>query len=194
MPKYKTALVTGGAGFIGSHVADALIARRIKVMVVDDLSRGKRENVNPNATFVKLSLNNPQFPALLKRVKPDVIFHLAAQIDLRWSVEHPLADAQTNIMGTLAIVEAARDGFVKKVVYSSTGGPMYPASLRPPYGEHIAADPISPYAISKRACEMYLTFMHQTYGVPYVALRYANVYGPRQDAKGEAGVVAVFSR
>lgn len=191
--KYKTALVTGGAGFIGSHIVDALIARRIKVYVVDDLSTGSVKNVNPNAHFTKLSVVSPAFAGYLKRVKPDVIFHLAAQINLRQSVVEPFRDANINIMGTLTIAHLAGTLGVKKIVYSSTGGPMYPETARLPYSERTPPGPIAPYAISKRAGEMYLHYAYQVHGVPYVALRYANVYGPRQNAQGEAGVISIFT-
>ncbi|NQV90620.1 NAD-dependent epimerase/dehydratase family protein [Candidatus Uhrbacteria bacterium] len=191
--KYQVALVTGGAGFIGSHVVDALIRRRLKVYVVDDLSTGFQKNVNPNAHFTKLSILSPQFPAYLKRIKPDVIFHLAAQVNLRTSVDEPFGDAQTNAIGTLTIGHWAAKLGVKKVVYTSTGGPMYPDGARIPYSEKVAPAPISPYGISKLAGELYLNHVYQVHGVPFVALRYANVYGPRQSAKGEAGVISIFA-
>lgn len=193
MPKYTRALVTGGAGFIGSHIVDALIRRHVKVFVVDDLSTGRKENVNPNAGFTRISLLNPQFPGLLKRLRPDVVFHAAAHLDLRASVEDPAKDAEINIMGSLALFQAARKAGVKKIVFSSTGGPMYPGNVRPPWSEKVPAEPLSPYGISKRAAEMYLVFLNDVHGVPSVALRYSNVYGPRQNAHGEAGVVAIFA-
>ncbi|MCX6715178.1 MAG: NAD-dependent epimerase/dehydratase family protein [Candidatus Uhrbacteria bacterium] len=191
--KFKTALVTGGAGFIGSHLVDALVTKRIKVYVVDDLSSGQKSNVNPNANFTKLSVNAPAFIDYLKKIKPDVIFHLAAQINVRKSVLNPIEDAKTNIMGLLAILSVAKEIGVKKIVFSSSGGVMYPDTAKMPYAETIPAQPISPYGISKRASEMYLAFAHQLHGVPYVALRYANVFGPRQNAKGEAGVISMFA-
>jgi len=193
MPKYQRALVTGGAGFIGSQIVDALIRRHVKVFVVDDLSTGHKENLNPNAGFTKLSLLNPQFPSLLKRIRPDIIFHTAAHLDLRASILNPAKDAQTNIMGSLALMQEARKAGVKKIIFSSTGGPMYPGNVRPPWSEKVPAEPISPYGIAKRAAEMYFAFLHDVHGVPFVALRYSNVYGPRQNAQGEAGVVAIFA-
>lgn len=193
MPKYNTALVTGGAGFIGSHIADALIRRRIKVYVVDDLSTGNTKNVNPNAHFTKLSILSQQFPEYMKRVKPDVIFHTAAQINLRDSVKEPFHDARTNICGSLIVAHTAGKIGVKKIVYCSTGGPMYPESARLPWSEKVAPEPLSPYAISKRSAEMYFHYAYMMYGVSYVSLRYANVYGPRQNTKGEAGVISIFA-
>lgn len=191
--KYKTALVTGGAGFIGSHIVDALISRRIKVYVVDDLSSGNKLNVNPNATFTKLSVNAPAFADYLKKVKPEVIFHLAARINVRTSVEDPVRDAEVNIMGSLTIAKVAAEIGVKKIIFSSSGGVMYPEGSKFPYSEKIFPQPISPYGIAKRAAEMYFAFAHKTYDMPYVALRYANVFGPRQNAKGEAGVISIFT-
>ncbi len=190
--KYQTALVTGGAGFIGSHIVDALIRKRIKTYVVDDLSSGKVKNVNPNAHFTKMSILNPQFPAYLTKVKPDIIFHTAAHIDLRRSVIDPPHDARINVMGTLTIAHIAGKIGVKKIVFSSTGGALYPESIRPPHSEKVVPEPISPYGIAKRSAEMYLHYAYLVHGLQYVALRYSNVYGPRQSAKGEAGVIAIF--
>jgi UDP-glucose 4-epimerase len=194
MPKYKTALVTGGAGFIGSHIVDALIKRHIKVYVVDDLSTGSKSNVNPNATFYKLSVASPEFPNLLRKIKPEVVFHLAAQIDVRNSVADPPADARVNIMGTLAIAHTAGVAGVQKIIFTSSGGAMYPDTFKPPYTEKTPEDPLSPYAISKKTAEMYLQFEHRVHGTPVTILRLANVYGPRQALRGEAGVVALFAK
>lgn len=193
MPKkFQTALVTGGAGFIGSHIVDALVARRIKTYVVDDLSSGRLENVNPNAHFTKLSIINPQFPSFLVRVKPDIIFHCAAQINVRNSIIDPPNDANTNIMGTLILAHTAGKIGVKKIIFSSTGGAMYPETAKMPASEKTVPKPSSPYGISKRSAEMYLYHEYVVHGVPYVSLRYANVFGPRQNAKGEAGVITIF--
>jgi UDP-glucose 4-epimerase len=193
MPKYKTALVTGGAGFIGSHIVDALIRRRIKVYVVDDLSTGVKKNINPNAHFTKMSILSPLFPKLLKKIKPDIVFHLAAQVNLRNSVEDPPGDARINVMGSLTIAHECGKLGTKKIVYTSTGGPMYPEGARIPYSEKTPPAPISPYGISKRSAEMYFNYAYHVHGMPYVALRYANVYGPRQNAEGEAGVISIFA-
>ena len=190
--KHKVALVTGGAGFIGSHIGDALIKRRFKVYVVDDLSTGRKSNVNPNAHFTKLSIASPSLPKLIKRIKPDVVFHLAAQIDVRKAVKDPAADAQVNIMGMLRLAHACAETGCKKFIFSSTGGAIYPPAKKPPYSEAVEAGPISPYGISKRTGEMYLGFLQDIYGMPSVALRYANVYGPRQRHDGEAGGISIF--
>lgn len=195
MAKYKTALVTGGAGFIGSHMVDALIRRRVKVYVIDDLSTGSRKNLNPNATFYKMSVTDEAAAKLIARLKPDVIFHLAAQIDVRCSVEDPPSDAQVNVMGTLNIAHAAAKAGVKKFIFTSSGGAMYPDTHRPPYSEKTPDEPLSPYAIAKRSAEMYLDFEHRIHGLKYVVLRLANAYGPRQALRGGyAGVISVFAR
>lgn len=195
MAKYKTALVTGGAGFIGSHIVDALIRKRIKVYVIDDLSAGKKSNVNPNATFFKMSVLDPRLEKLVAKIKPDVVFHLAAKIDVRCSVEDPPSDARVNIMGTLHMAHAAAKAGVKKFVFTSSGGAMYSDDVRPPFSEALPADPVSPYGIAKRAAEMYLGFEHRIHGLRTVTLRLANVYGPRQAMSGPyAGVISKFSQ
>ncbi len=193
MTKYKIALVTGGAGFIGSHIVDALIRRRIKVYVVDDLSSGAVGNVNPNAHFTKISITSSQFVTYLKKLKPDVIFHCAAQVNVRHSLIDPPNDATINILGTIHLAHTAATIGVKKIIYSSTGGAIYPETAKMPASEQVVPQPSSPYGISKRTAEMYLHYEYQVHGMPYVALRYANVYGPRQNAKGEAGVITIFA-
>lgn len=193
--KYKRALVTGGAGFIGSHVVDALIKKHIKTYVIDDLSTGKKANVNPNAEFYKMSVTDPRVTKLIAKIKPDVVFHLAAQIDVRCSVEDPPSDAKINIMGTLHVAHASAKAGVKKFIFTSSGGAMFSDQVRPPYAESTPADPISPYGIAKRTAEMYLEFEHRIHGLPFVVLRLANVYGPRQRLSGGyAGVIAKFSQ
>jgi len=171
---------------------DALIKRRIKVYVVDDLSSGRKSNVNPNAHFTKMSILNPQFPKYLKRVSPDIIFHTAAHINLRESIIDPPSDAETNVLGTLKLAHHAGKIGVKKIVFSSTGGAMYSTDARIPTSEKVAPAPISPYGIAKRSGEMYLNFAYHVHGIEYIALRYANVYGPRQHAKSESGVISIF--
>ncbi len=195
MPKYKTALVTGGAGFIGSHIVDALIKKRIKTYVVDDLSAGKKANVNPNATFYKTSILHPGIPKLMEKIRPDVVFHLAAQIDVRKSVDNPAADAEINVLGTIRMAHAAAKSGTRKFVFTSSGGAMYSDAVRPPYAETLHADPVSPYGIAKRAGEMYLDFERRVHGLPVAVLRLANVYGPRQALSGAyAGVISKFSQ
>lgn len=194
MAKYKTALVTGGAGFIGSHIVDALIARHIRVYVIDDLSTGSLTNVNPNAKFFKMNVTDPKAAALVKRLKPDVMFHLAAQIDVRCSVADPPSDARTNILGTLSLAHAAGQAGVKKFIFTSTGGALFSDEIRPPYSEATPPCPISPYGIAKRSAELYLAYEHQMHGLPTVVLRLANAFGPRQGLRGEAGAISVFAR
>src|SRR3954454_2526543 len=182
-------VVTGGAGFIGSNVVDALLARGHDVHVLDDLSRGNRENVADGARLhvgdIRLDAD-----ALFADVQPDVCFHLAAQIDVRVSVERPDFDADVNVVGTLHVLEAARE-HGGKVVFSSTGGAIYGECDGPAPETHPRA-PLAPYGVSKLAAEEYLAAYNRLYGSAHVALRYGNVYGPRQDPHGEAGVVAIF--
>ena len=193
MSKNKKVLVTGGAGFIGSHIVDALIKRRIRVYVVDDLSSGKKSNLNPNARFYKMSITNPEFPKLVRRLKPDVIFHLAAHLDVSTSVVKPEKDAKINILGSLNVIQGANMAGTKKIIFTSTGGAMYSDNDRVPWSEKQRPCPMSPYAVAKRATELYLDYARVQYGIPYVVLRLANIYGPRQDFSNEGGVVAIFS-
>jgi UDP-glucose 4-epimerase len=180
------AIVTGGAGFIGSHVVDALLARGDDVLVLDDLSRGKRENV-PNAPVEVVDIREPlevHFDGA------EVCFHLAAQIDVRVAVQRPELDAQVNVLGTVNVLEAARRQGTQ-VVFASTGGAIY-GECDGPAREDAPREPISPYGVSKLAGEEYLAAFARLYDAAHVSLRYANVYGPRQDPHGEAGVVAIF--
>ena len=187
------ALVTGGAGFIGSHVAELFIANGWNVTVVDDLSSGKRENLPEKAEFHEIGVNTPEFTRLVSSGKFDVVAHLAAQIDVRKSVADPIADAQTNILGTLNLMETLRkSGAGTRVVFTSTGGVLYGDFNTPPNYETYPKDPESPYAISKLSIELYLAYYARVHGREYAALRFGNVYGPRQDPHGEAGVVAIF--
>jgi UDP-glucose 4-epimerase len=183
------AVVTGGAGFIGSHVVDALRARGDEVHVLDDLSRGRPENVARGARLREGDLRRDA-ETLLRNVRPDVCFHLAAQIDVRVSVERPDVDAGVNIIGTLRLLEGAR-AVGAKIVFSSTGGAIYGECNGPAAEEH-PRRPLAPYGVSKLAGEEYLAAYNRLYGSTHVSLRYANVYGPRQDPHGEAGVVAIF--
>ena len=191
-------LVTGGAGFIGSHVADALVDRGYDVHVLDDLSGGRRANVPASATFHELDIRSDEAADLIRREKFDALLHFAAQMDVRRSVADPRFDADVNVLGFLNLMEAGREAGLKKVVFASTGGAIYgepdPAiNDAGPQPEHHPQRPVSPYGITKLVTEKYLHFYETAYGVPYVALRFGNVYGPRQNPHGEAGVVAIFT-
>ena len=183
------AIVTGGAGFIGSHVADALIARGDEVHVVDDLSRGTPDNVSDQAELHVADIRKP-LDALFDKIEPDAVFHLGAQIDVRVSVADPVADATTNVLGTINVINAAKPHGAQ-VVFTSTGGAIY-GECEEPAPESSARLPLSPYGTSKLAAEEYLAMWNRLYGTSHVALRLGNVYGPRQDPHGEAGVVAIF--
>src|SRR6478672_4787015 len=183
------AIVSGGAGFIGSHVVDALLARGDEVHVLDDLSRGSRANVPPDATLHEGDIRTDA-ERVIDEVHPDLCFHLAAQADVRVSVERPDFDADVNVVGTLHVLEAARRNQTK-VVFSSTGGAIYGECDGPADEDH-AREPVAPYGVSKLGAEEYLAAYNRLYGSDHVSLRYGNVYGPRQDPKGEAGVVAIF--
>ena len=191
----QRALITGGAGFIGSHVADAFVAAQWDVTVADNLATGRRENVPDAATFVDIDVTSPDAIRLVRDGRFDVICHLAAQIDVRKSVADPVHDAAINVLGTLNIVEAVRasgGAGRTRVIFSSTGGALYGDFVSPPTVETAPKDPQSPYGIAKLSAEYYLAYYARLHALDTVALRYANVYGPRQDPHGEAGVVAIF--
>ena len=189
----RRALVTGGAGFIGSHVADLLIAEGFEVEIIDDLSSGNRANVPTDARFHELSVTSASARKIIVEGSFDVVVHLAAQIDVRKSVADPVFDANTNIIGTLNILEAMKQAGSKgRIVFTSTGGAIYGDFNTPPNVETYPKDPESPYAISKLATEYYLAYYGRLHGIEHVAVRFGNVYGPRQDPHGEAGVVAIF--
>ena len=186
-------LVTGGAGFIGSHTTDALVAAGHSVAVLDNLSAGKREQVNPAARFYQIDLREAdRVREAVAQERPEAIFHLAAQMDVRRSVADPVYDAQVNLVGMLNLMEAARVNGLRRVVFSSTGGAIYGEQEAYPCDEDHPTRPLSPYGVAKLATERYLFFYKVQYGIDYLAMRYANVYGPRQDPHGEAGVVAIF--
>ena len=187
-------LVTGGAGFIGSHVAEAYVQAGHEVFVVDNLSTGKRENLSAQARFVEADIQDLAVRQLIVQEKIEVISHHAAQMDVRRSVADPLYDARVNILGMLNVLEGAREARVKKFLFASSGGAIYGEQEAFPAAEEHPTAPVSPYGVSKRAGEHYLYFYRVEYGLPFVALRYANVYGPRQDPHGEAGVVAIFTQ
>jgi UDP-glucose 4-epimerase len=186
-------LVTGGAGFIASHVTDAFVAGGHQVAVVDDLSSGKRENLNPRATVYQLDVQDPAIADVFRREQPEALCHHAAQMDVRRSVADPVFDARVNILGLLNLLENGRHHGLKRVLFSSTGGAIYGEQDVFPCPETHKTEPLSPYGVAKLASERYLFFYSVTYGISYAALRYANVYGPRQNPHGEAGVIAIFT-
>jgi UDP-glucose 4-epimerase len=213
MNKKRKILVTGGAGFIGSHLVDALIERGHRVVVIDNLSTGKKENINPPRTcsggikFYKIDICSPKIGEIFKKEKPEICFHFAAQINVRKSVENPLFDAKVNILGSLNIIQ----NFIREIrsqirvnspklnsckfakfIFASTGGAIYGEAKKIPTPENYPENPISPYGIAKLTVENYLKFYKANFGLQFISLRFSNVYGPRQDPKGEAGVVAIF--
>lgn len=190
---HKRALVTGGAGFIGSHVSDALLADGWSVTVLDDLSSGKREQVPAAAQFEQADIRSAEAAKLVREGKFDLLCNLAAQMDVRRSVADPSFDADVNIRGSLNLIEAVRtSGHATRVIFASTGGAVYGDFVEPPNLETYEKNPESPYGIAKFAVELYLAYYARVHGMDYVALRFANVFGPRQDPHGEAGVVAIF--
>lgn len=186
-------LVTGGAGFIGSNLVDALIDKGHEVFILDNLSTGKKENLNSKANFVKADISDEKkVKKLFDKEKFDAVFHLAAQVDVGKSSADPVWDARQNIIGSVNILENAKNSGVKKIIFASTAA-VYGDTPNIPTKEEEQKNPASPYGIGKLATEKYLDYYFNTFKLPYVALRYANVYGPRQNSKGEAGVVAIFS-
>jgi len=186
-------LVTGGAGFIGSHLVDAYLSAGHQVAVVDDLSSGRRENVDPRAAFHQVDIRDPRIAEVFAAEKPDLVNHHAAQIDVRKAVDYPRLDVEVNVLGTIAVLEQCVKFGVGKVIFASTGGAIYGELETLPADEGHPVRPLSPYGIDKHMGEHYLRFYHETRGLQFAALRYANVYGPRQDPRGEAGVVAIFA-
>jgi UDP-glucose 4-epimerase len=188
----KRILVTGGAGFIASHVADQLVAAGHDVAVVDNLSIGKREYVPAAAQFYPYDIRSPETVALIRRWRPQVIVHHAAQMSVQVSVSDPILDAQENILGSLNLFQAAAQARVGKIIFASTGGAIYGDEAPLPAREDDRPRPEAPYGIAKLAVEHYMHFYQREHGIIPIALRYANVYGPRQNGQGEAGVVAIF--
>jgi len=184
-------LVTGGAGFIGSHTVDLLIAREHEVVVVDDLSTGRRENVHPEAVLVEMDIADPELSTLFSSDRFDAVVHLAAQPSVPRSIQEPLYDGRVNILGTINLLECCRHSGVGRFVFASSAA-VYGDPERVPIPETAATRPLSPYGLTKLTAESYLRLYHDLFGLETVALRYANVYGPRQDALGEAGVVCLF--
>ena len=194
----KKAVVTGGAGFIGSHVVDALVGRGVEILIIDSLTSGSEKNVQGAKAKGKVSLiksdicSKDAFDAICE-FKPETIFHLAAQMDVRRSVKEPSFDAEKNIVGTVNLLEAARQAGTKQFVFSSTGGAIYGEQESFPADELHPNRPESPYGVSKKGAELYLEYFARFYGLQTISLRYSNVYGPRQNPHGEAGVVAIFT-
>jgi UDP-glucose 4-epimerase len=185
-------VVTGGAGFIASHIVDAYIQLNHEVYIIDDLSTGQTRNLNSRAQVYNLDIADPKAGRLIAEIKPHVLNHHAAQMDVRRSVADPTFDARVNIIGFINLLEACKDAGVKRVIFSSSGGAVYGDREPIPATEAHETLPLSPYGVSKLTGELYLGYYSVAFGLPYVALRYANVYGPRQSTKGEAGVVAIF--
>ncbi len=185
-------LVTGGAGFIGSHVVDAYLAQGHEVIVLDDLSTGKKENLNPSAKFYEMDIQDENLIDVFEREQPEVVNHHAAQIDVRKSVIDPKFDARANILGTINVLEACVKCKVKKIIFASSGGAVYGEPQYLPVDEVHPKRPISPYGVSKLSGEFYIQAYHDVHGLKFTILRYGNVYGPRQDPLGEAGVIAIF--
>ena len=186
-------LVTGGAGFIGSHVVDLFVAQGYEVVIVDDLSTGRASNLSPAAKFYQVDIRSPQLREVFEAEKPDYVSHHAAQMDVRRSVAQPLFDADINILGSINLLEIAKDFQIKRFVYISTGGAVYGEPETLPCDESHPINPICQYGASKHTVEHYLYMYHVNYGLKYTVLRYPNVFGPRQDPHGEAGVVAIFT-
>jgi len=185
-------LVTGGAGFIGSHVVDGYIQAGHDVLVVDNLSSGKRSNINPQALFYEMDIRSPEMAELIGKERPDVVNHHAAQMSVPDSVSDPLLDADINIKGLLNILESCAGHKIGKIIFISSGGAIYGEASEYPTSEGCLPQPLSPYAVTKYASEHYLAFYNHQYGLDFTTLRYANIYGPRQIPHGEAGVVAIF--
>ena len=185
-------LITGGAGFVGSHLADRLLADGDDVVVIDDLSSGSRENLDSRVNFYEIDIQDPKIAGIFEKERPDFVFHLAAQIDVRKSVENPIEDAKINLLGTLNVLENAVKSDARKVIFASTGGAIYGDTDIFPTPEIHCEQPLSPYGIHKLAAEKSLFFYKKVSGLDYTILRMSNIYGPRQSVKGEAGVMAIF--
>jgi len=186
-------VVTGGAGFIGSHIVDAYLGRGWRVTVIDNLSTGDRRNVNPRATLREFDIRDVRLREVILELGPDIVSHHAAQMDVRHSVADPAFDAEVNVVGSVRLLQASVDAAVKRFIFASSGGAIYGEPVAVPQHETHPAVPLSPYGCAKLAVEHYLDYFRIVHGLSSVALRYANVYGPRQNAKGEAGVIAIFA-
>lgn len=188
-------LVTGGAGFIASHIVDAYIKDGHEVIIIDNLSTGKKDFINKKARFYKIDIRNRrELELVLKKEKPSVINHHAAQISVRHSVENPFFDLEINLIGLLNLIQQGKKAGLKKMIFASSGGVVYgEADTIPTSENYVPLKPQSPYGITKLSSEYYLDYFFQNYRIPYIALRYSNVYGPRQNPHGEAGVIAIFT-
>ena len=192
MAELRKALVTGGAGFIGSHLVDRLVSTGFRVAIIDDLTAGKLKNLNPAATFYHADITHSSVDEIFSREQPDIVFHLAARVSVSHSAQDPVDNTEVNVVGTLKLLDAARRMGLEKFIFSSTGGAIYGNPEDNPCGEDKPADPISPYGLSKYMAELYVSLFHRLYRLNYTNLRYGNVYGPRQDPYGEAGVISIF--
>jgi len=190
----KRALVTGGAGFIGSHLVDVLLAKGWEVTVVDNLSTGSKKNLDRHVRFKKMDICSPRTARFLEKLKPDAVFHLAAQASVPVSVKDPIRDAEINLHATLRLLEAASHAKVKRFIFAGTGGALSSEATKLPTDEMHASQPSSPYAIAKVSAEYYGAFYRATRKLNFISFRFANVYGPRQNPHGEAGVVAIFCK
>ncbi|MGA1796580.1 MAG: NAD-dependent epimerase/dehydratase family protein [bacterium] len=186
-------LVTGGAGFIGSHCADAFLRAGHEVVIVDNLSSGRRENLPERARFHHLDIRDQRMKDVVAEERPEVICHHAAQVSVRISVDDPVLDAEINIIGGIRLVGYAKEFGVRRFIFSSTGGAIYGEQVEFPATESHPTRPLCPYGVAKLSFEKYLDYYHQIFGLDYSILRYSNIYGPRQDPFGEAGVVAIFT-
>lgn len=186
-------LVTGGAGFIGSNVVDLYLSNGFEVVILDDLSTGRASNLNPGAKFIQMDIRSSEVASVIESERPDIINHHAAQMDVRRSIAEPIFDASVNILGSINLLENARKFGVKHIVYISTGGAVYGEPVYLPCDEDHPINPICQYGASKHTVEHYLYMYRENYGLEYTVIRYPNVYGPRQDPHGEAGVVAIFT-
>lgn len=185
-------MVTGGAGFIGSHIVDRYINEGNEVIIIDDLSTGKKENINPQARFHHIDIRDKGMEAIFEKERPEIVNHHAAQMDVRRSTENPAFDADVNIIGTINLLENSVKYGVKRFIFASSGGAIYGEQKDFPAGEEHQQFPLSPYGVSKLAGEKYIHYYSKNFGLRYISLRYSNVYGPRQNPEGEAGVVAIF--
>jgi len=190
----RTVLVTGGAGFIGSHMVERLLELDYKVIVMDDLSTGKIKNLNSDAVFHHTDITQPAMGEIIQRAEPDLVFHMAAQTSVTQSTKDPIGDTNANVVGTLRVLEACRRVGVEKIIYSCTGGALYGDPETIPCPDDAPIAPASPYGMSKWVAELFLDFYYRQYRLHYTSLRYGNVFGPRQDPNGEAGVIAIFSQ